>query len=181
MSWLKAGEWLKSNGGTGLALVGSILTGNVPSAVAAGVSLIGSVTGESDPEKALEKLQQDPQMMITLKELYYANEASLREHYRLTVQMQLQDAQAEHETTQVTIRNGDNSDDRLVRWTRPLQSWLSLVGTFAYIFYNDAPSLELVIAGFTLPWAYAGLRQIGKGITTISQVSALKNIKPKGN
>ena len=39
MSWSKVGEWLKGNTGTGASLVGSLVTGNVPAAIAAGVSL----------------------------------------------------------------------------------------------------------------------------------------------
>jgi hypothetical protein len=33
MSWSSVGEWLKTNTGSGLALVGSLLTGNVPGAI----------------------------------------------------------------------------------------------------------------------------------------------------
>ena len=51
--WSAVGGWLKDNAGTGAVLVGSILTGNVPAAVAAGAALVSSATGESDPAKVL--------------------------------------------------------------------------------------------------------------------------------
>lgn len=38
MEWRDVGDWLKSNAGTGAALVGSLLTGNIPTR---GTSLIG--------------------------------------------------------------------------------------------------------------------------------------------
>lgn len=38
--WGKVGGWLKDNAGTGAALVGSLLTGNAPGAIAAGISLV---------------------------------------------------------------------------------------------------------------------------------------------
>ena len=37
MNWAEVGKWLKENAGIGATLVGSLLTGNVPGAVAAGV------------------------------------------------------------------------------------------------------------------------------------------------
>ena len=54
MNWSDVGSWLKTNAGTGTALIGSLLTGNVHGAIAAGVSLVSSATGQSDPQKALE-------------------------------------------------------------------------------------------------------------------------------
>ena len=43
MNWKDVGAWVKKNAGPGAALVGSLVTGNVPGAVAAGVSIISSV------------------------------------------------------------------------------------------------------------------------------------------
>lgn len=47
MDWNGVGTWLKGNAGTGAALVGSLLTGNVPAAVVAGVALVSTVLGRS--------------------------------------------------------------------------------------------------------------------------------------
>ena len=80
MDWKSLGGWIKENAGTGAALVGSLLTGNVPGAVAAGVSLVSGATGTDDPEKALHQLQGNPEALLKLKELYYQNEASVRSH-----------------------------------------------------------------------------------------------------
>lgn len=53
MEWRDVGDWLKNNAGPGAALVGSLLTGNIPGAIAAGVSLVGGATGEANPDKSL--------------------------------------------------------------------------------------------------------------------------------
>jgi hypothetical protein len=165
MSWSKVGDWLKDNAGSGVALVGSLVTGNVPAAIAAGVSLISSATGTNNPDAALQVLQSDPTAMLKLKELYYQNEEQVRQHIETMHRLELEDAQAEHHETQETIRAGDKSEDRLVRWTRPLQSWFSLISAFIYVFDggSDTTIIGLLL---TLPWAYAGLRQIGKGFDT---------------
>lgn len=94
MEWASVGEWLKSNAGTGASLVGSLLTGNVPGAVAAGVALVSSATGTNDPTKALEALQTDPATMVRLRELAVQDEASIREHVRAMAEMQLLDVQS---------------------------------------------------------------------------------------
>jgi hypothetical protein len=164
MEWSKVGEWIKGNAGTGAALVGSLLTGNVPGAVAAGISLVSGATGTNDPATALQALQTDPTTVVRLKELAIQDEANIREHIRAIEKMRLDDAAAEHHETQETIRNGDNAEDRFVRWTRPGQSWLSLLAAIGYGVTRDNPSLELIALLLALPWAYAGLRQIGKGI-----------------
>lgn len=170
MSWSAVGDWLKTNAGTGAVLVGSMLTGNVPGAIAAGVSLVSSATGETDPAKVLERLQTDPSTVIRLKELAVQDEASIREHIRAMHELELTDAQKEQEETQKTIRAGDVAEDWFVRRTRPAQSWASLFAAFAYIFWNEAKNMEadVTILGLllTLPWAYAGLREVGKSISS---------------
>lgn len=163
-TWNDVGGWLKDNAGTGAALVGSLLTGNVPGAVAAGVALVGSATGSPDPAVALAKLQADPATMVRLKELAIQEDASIRAHVQRMEELRLTDGQAEHEQTQETIRSGDNAQDVVVRRTRPLQSWVSLLAALAYVFVNDSPDVTILGLLLTLPWAYAGLRQIGKGV-----------------
>lgn len=165
--WSKVGNWLKGNAGTGAALVGSLLTGNVPGAVAAGVALVSSATGTNDATKALQQLQTDPATVIRLRELAVQEEASIRAHIQSMEELRMQDAQASHEQTQLTIRSGDNAEDVVVRRTRPLQSWLSLFASIFYAgwqVYHQREVDEFVLGLFlTLPWAYAGLREIGKG------------------
>jgi hypothetical protein len=171
MEWSKVGEWLSQNAGAGAALVGSLITGNVPAAVAAGISLVSSATGTTDPTKALQELQNDPATMLRLRELALQEEVAIREHIRAMTAAQLADQQAEHRETQQTIRSGDSVEDVFVRRTRPGQSWLSLFAALLYVGYGvvadkaiDATILTLLLS---LPWAYAGLRQIGKGIDSI--------------
>ena len=82
--------------------------------------------------------------------------------------LELEDAQAQHQTTQQTIQNSDNSQYAFVRNTRPGQSWVSLIAAIAYVFINDQPDVMILGALLTLPWAYAGLRQVGKGVNSLA-------------
>jgi hypothetical protein len=160
MEWTDVGDWLKTNAGTGAALVGSLLTGNIPGAVAAGVSLVSSATGHASPDAALAQLQSDPASVLKLRELAVQNDASIREHIRAMTELDLKDQQAEQHETQETIRAGDKAEDRFVRWTRPGQSWVSLAAAIAYAFYSKTPDIAILGVLLTLPWAYAGLRTI---------------------
>lgn len=166
MGWKDVGDWLRANAGPGAALVGTLVGGPVGSAIALGASLISSATGESDPEKALSVLQRDNGTVVRLKELALQNDEAIRAHLRATMEAELKDRQAEHEQTQLTIRGGDASSDKVVARTRPLQSWAGLVGAFAYVIYqlarNGDPSVEIAALFMSLPWAYFGLRQVGK-------------------
>jgi hypothetical protein len=153
--------------GAGAALVGSLLTGNVPGAVAAGVSLVTSATGEASPEKVLSQLQAEPVALLRLRELALQDEVSIREHIRQMTELELSDRQAEHHEAQETIRAGDRAEDPFVRRTRPAQSWLSLIAGIAYLLAWEAPSVEIALILFALPWAYAGLRQVGKGLDSL--------------
>lgn len=176
MSWGKVGEWVKQNAGTGAKLVGGLLTGNVPQAVAAGVSLVTGATGEADPDAVLHALQNDPAAAVKLRELYYQNEASVRGHIEAMERLRLEDEQAAHETTQKTVRQGDVAEDAFVRRTRPAQSWLSLIAAFVYVFAVAPVDIVVLTALLTLPWAYAGLRQVGKGVDSVtSAVKARKS------
>lgn len=162
MSWSKVGDWLKDNAGSGVALVGSLVTGNVPAAIATGVSMISSATGTNNPDAALIALQNNPDALVKLKELYYQSEEQVRQHIENMHRLELEDAQAEQHETQEAIRAGDKAEDRLVRWTRPLQSWCSLFASFAYI-ANGGKDMYILGLLLALPWAYAGLRSFDKG------------------
>lgn len=163
MSWSKVGNWLKDNGTTGAALVGSLLTGNVPGAVAAGVSLVSGATGLGDPDKALQALQHDPSTMIRLQELAHENEASIRRHVEQVALLDLE----QHKATQETIRSGDNSTDDYTRRTRPLMARVSLWVTLLYGVVmevlsvygrGDGASWEVIGLLSAPAWAYMGLR-----------------------
>lgn len=177
-TWAKVGEWIKGNAGPGAALVGSLLTGNVPGAVAAGVALVSSATGTNDPNAALAQLQQDPATVIRLKELAVQDAENIRKHIEAMEQLKMQDDQHAHEQTQLTIRSGDNAEDVVVRRTRPLQSWASLLASFIYVGYltfkNQEVDVFILAALLTLPWAYAGLRQIGKGFDSLVALRSMK-------
>ena len=170
MNWSDVGDWLKSNAGTGAALIGSLLTGNVPVAVAAGVALVSSATGTSNPADALQQLQNDPTTRVRLAQLQVQEQASIRAHIEAMTALELADKQAEHEQTQLTIRGGDNSSSLLVRTTRPLQSWASLIAAIAYIFTTPQTDGVVLTALFTLPCAYAGLRGVDKIVEMTGQV-----------
>lgn len=168
MDWKSVGQWVSQNAGAGAALVGSLLKGNIPGAVAAGVAMISSATGTNDPAQALDYLQNDPATVVRLRELAFQNDASIRSHIEAMTAQELADKQAEHHETQETIRAGDRAEDRFVRWTRPGQSWLSLGAALFYGLNTGAPSPEILLILLTLPLAYAGLRQVGKGFDSVA-------------
>lgn len=170
-SWSDVGDWLKANAGSGAALVGSLLTGNIPGAVAAGVALVGSATGHATPDAALAQLQADPASLIRLRELAIQDEASIREHVRAMEQQRLQDLQAEHQQTQETVRSGDNAEEPYVRLTRPRMARQSWAVTAIYVLAAEAlriaavgtgPSWEFAALLSTPAWAYLGLRTYDK-------------------
>ena len=163
MTWDKVGNWLKDNAGTGAALVGSLLTGNAPGAIAAGVSLVSSATGSTDPSKALQALQHDPATIVKLQELANQNEASIRQHIADMARIELE----QHQATQGTIRSGDNSTDEYTRRTRPLMARVSLWVTLLYgvalevlsvYGHGDGASWEVIGLLSAPAWAYMGLR-----------------------
>lgn len=168
MNWATVGEWLKTNAGTGAALVGSLLTGNVPGAVAAGVALVGSATGTADPAHALAALQGDPATVLRLRELAIQEEASIREHIRAMEELRLKDEQSAHQQQQDTIRSGDNSSDEYVRHTRPMmarQSWYFTAG-YVVLFealqaagaFHSGAEMELAMVLIAPAAAYLGFR-----------------------
>jgi len=158
--WSEVGEWIKENAGSGAALVGSLLTGNVPGAIAAGVSLVGGATGTDNPVKVLEQLTTNPDAMVKLKELYYKDEDSVRKHIETMQLAELKDKQEEHEQAQLTIRNGDNAQGG-VKWVRPLHASLSLVCAMFYAF-TQTPDTYILGLLLALPFSYGGLRTIDK-------------------
>ncbi len=177
MNWETVGDWLKDNAGTGAALVGSLLTGNVPGAVAAGVALVSSATGTTDPKKALVQLQSDPATVIRLRELAMQDEQSIRDHLRAITALQLDDEQKAHKEQQETIRQGDNASDEYVRRTRPMMARQSWFGTMGYVIsfeaakavklFNFGASTELALILIGPAAAYMGFRawEKVKGVT----------------
>jgi hypothetical protein len=166
MEWSQVGEWVKNNAGRGASLVGALMTGGTSAGIAAAISMIASATSQASPDAALQELQTNPESVIRLRELYFQNEANLRSHVLAMEELRLVDEQKSHEQTQLTIRNGDDAEDVVVKRTRPLQSSVSLLAAIAYVFINTNPSIEVLGLLLALPWAYAGLREVGKGLVT---------------
>lgn len=170
--WGKVGEWLKTNGGQGVALVGSLLTGNVPGAIAAGAALVSSATGVADPGGVLARLQQDPATVVRLKELQLQDEASIREHLRTIHLAELADKQSEHHEQQETIRTGDTATDEYVRRTRPKMARQSWYATMGYVIVFEAMKavdwfgtgavMELAMVLIAPAAAYLGFRTLDK-------------------
>jgi hypothetical protein len=167
-TWKDVGAWLSRNGTEGANLVGSLLTGNIPNAIASGVSLISGATGYAEPDKALNALQKDPQALLRLKDMAYQNESSIRSHLLEMERIRLQDAQLEQKETQDTIRAGDKADDIFVRSTRPGMAWLGLLGSIAYVILMPSPNEKVFDGLMMLPYIYMGLR-------TFDKLSALRS------
>lgn len=170
MQWSDVGSWLKNNAKHGGALIGSLLTGNAPGAVAAGVAMVSSAVGSNDPGAVLAQLNADPEIQVKLKALELQNAEAIRQHLESMTRLRLEDEAQAHSTTQETIRSGDKAEDPFIRRTRPAQSWCSLFAAFAYAFTTQNPDVVILGALLTLPWAYAGLRQIGKGVDALAAV-----------
>lgn len=172
MNWSGVGDWLKNNAGSGAALVGSLLTGNIPGAVAAGVSLVSSATGQNDPAKVLQSLQSDPTTMLKLRELAVQEEASIREHLRAMTELELKDRQAAHTEQQETIRGGDKAEDEYVRHTRPMMARQSWYATMGYVIgfeglkmadvFSFGASMDLAMILIAPAAAYLGFRSLDK-------------------
>ncbi len=175
--WQDIGNWLKDYGGSSAALVGSLLTGNAPAAIAAGQALVSIATGTTDPKQALESLQ-TPATMLRLKELANESEADIRRHLEAMALAELEskkadlsDAQASHAQTQETIRNGDNSEDKDIRMVRPRMAKQSWYATVFYAFVVVGSSFTSTVVSFSVEiamilsapaWAYLGLRSWDK-------------------
>lgn len=161
-TWKEVGEWLNRNGKEGANLVGSLLTGNLGSAVEAGVKLVSGATYYSTPDLALSTLQNDPQALERLKKMAYDNEASIRSHLLEMERIQLQDKQLEQKETQDTIRAGDKANDIFVRSTRPGMAWMGLLGSIAYVTLFPSPNDWVFNGLMMLPYSYMGFRAFDK-------------------
>lgn len=171
MDWSSVGKWIKSNAGTGTTLIGSLLTGNVPGALAAGISLVSGATGTDDPAKALRALQHDSGTMVKLKEMYYKDEDNIRKHLAEVKKLELEDAQKAHSEQQTTIREGDKATDEYVRRTRPMMARQSWYGTLFYVISTEliglwdigsGASMELAMVLIAPASAYIGFRTYDK-------------------
>lgn len=169
MSWSKVGDFLKDNSGKGVALIGSLLTGNIPAAISAGASMVMSATGHAEPASALNELMTNPESMSKLKELQFKNESDIRKHLEEMTRLELEDKQSEHETTSNVIINGQRVAEKgFEKLSRPLMAWISLLATIAYAFYGmtndktiDILVLTIVSGGY---FAWMGLRSRDKRI-----------------
>lgn len=161
MNWSDVGSFLKQNKAGVTGLVGSLLTGNVVGAVSAGASMVAQATGTTDPDQALATLQNSPEARLKLEEIAAAREAEVNRHLESVMALELQDKQRSHSETQQTIRNGDNAEGG-VKYVRPSHATLSLLAGIYYGLFTDSPDLLILSAFLTLPFTYAGLREIGK-------------------
>ena len=171
--WSDVGEYLGKYGGKALKVVSAVATGGAPAGIASVVSMFTEATGETDPGKALEAFKSNPELIVKMEAIESRERQNTLKHHRLMVELELDDKQKAHATTQATIQAGDKADDRLVRWTRPLQSWCSLIIAGVYSM-SETIDIAVLMVWLTLPFAYAGLRQIGKGIDskTLGKVTA---------
>ena len=161
MNWSDVGGWIKDNTGNGAALIGTLLTGGVGPAVAMGVSMISSVTGTNDPDKALQSLQNNPEMMVELERIRAQRATEIDKHIEVMALAQFEDDQKSHEQTQLTVRNGDSAEGG-IKWVRPAHASVSLICAMVYVFMVKTPDFTILSAMLALPFSYAGLREFGK-------------------
>ncbi|AUR84277.1 coil containing protein [Vibrio phage 1.052.A._10N.286.46.C3] len=161
-------EWLNKIASYAPDIAAAVATGGSSLAVTGlrilGKELLGTESAtESDIEKAVNSAS--PEKLV---ELTKANN-------RFKVEMKAldnEDKHNNHKTTQETIRAGDSSDSRFVRYTRPGQAWVSL-GAAIWLAQGGS-SVEVVGAFLVLPFTYAGLRQFGKWKTASAIAGIVK-------
>lgn len=167
MSWSDVGDWIKENANNGAALVGSLLTGNVPGAIAAGVSMVSGVTGTTEPEKALERLKADPKLAIELERVKNERAEEVNRHIESIAIAELEDKQKEHETTAKVIVEGQKAAETgFEKKSRPAMAWVSLLATILYAFVGlfkgspvDLLTITVLSGGY---YAWMGLRSLDK-------------------
>lgn len=167
MSWSDVGNWLKDNAGNSAALVGSLLTGNVPAAIAAGVSMISGVTGTNDPQKALSAMQAKPELIVELERVKNERQAEVNRHIETMTLAEIEDVQKSHEQTSKVIVEGQRvAEGWFEKNSRPAMAWVSLLSTIGYAFYAlhesftpDALIIATISGGYL---AWMGLRTIDK-------------------
>lgn len=182
-TWSGVGAWLKRNGRGLVGLAGAVATGNVPAGVMAVASMVSEATGETDPARALQRLQADPETLVRLEEIAQRNESDIRHHHRELFRLGVEDAQHAHTEQQQTIRAGDAADDLYVRHTRPQMARQSWYATMAYVIAFEAfkamglfsfgAVMELALILLAPAAAYLGFRSYDKsrsiGVEPISR------------
>jgi type III secretory pathway component EscV len=161
MNWDKVGEFLKDNAGNGAALVGALLTGGTHAAIASAISMVSNATGTNDPQKAMQALKGDPNLIIKLEQIRLTRATEVDSHIATMELAKLEDKQKSHEQTQLTTRNGDNQKGA-IKWVRPSHATISLVAAIFYVFTGDNVDWAVLTALLALPTSYAGLRELGK-------------------
>ncbi|XDF79188.1 hypothetical protein AAFX60_018690 [Aliivibrio fischeri] len=139
------------------------------------VEVADKLTDQSDKENLIMKELGNlpPESLAQLEELKIALE---KENTR-RLEIAAQDAQAEHEQAQATIRNGDVSGDPVVRRSRPRIAFWSFIATAIYVIsmsvanaYSHGTGPDMAVAGLLMSpcVAYLGLRHREKTVGTAS-------------
>lgn len=133
--------------------------------VAGIVEIADKLTDQSDKENLImnELGKLPPESLAQLEELKIALE---KENTR-RLEIAAQDAQAEHEQAQATIRHGDTVSDPVVRRARPRIAFWSFIATAIYVIsmsvanaYSHGLGADMAVAGLLMTpcAAYLGLR-----------------------
>lgn len=171
MNWQKVGDFIKDNAGNGAALIGTLLTGGTGPAIAAAISMVSNATGTNDPEKALQALNDNPDLMVKLEEIRLKRATEIDSHIAMMELAKLEDKQKEHETTAKLIIEGQKvAEGWLEKNSRPLMAWASLLSTVAYAFQAATPDpfiISILSSGY-LAWM---------GLRTKDKITASKLLK----
>lgn len=124
------------------------------------VDVAKRVSGESDPQTAVNRIISDPNLQLQYQQMLSAERLKFAE-------MEYKDKQHEHEQQQTTIRGGDTSEDEYVRHTRPKMARQSWYGSALYIIgfetakvlgHGTGADWDIALVLMTPAAAYLGFR-----------------------
>lgn len=126
--------------------------------VAKAVETVDKMTGTSSKQKKavlegeLGKLSPDELIELNRLKVELENQVTRR------IQIAAQARQSEHQETQTTIRNGDQSKNWVVVCSRPAMALVSAISASAYVLTNPDPKLDVAAFLIGLAATYMGLR-----------------------
>ncbi|EJG1803515.1 hypothetical protein BS057_RS10045 [Vibrio parahaemolyticus] len=133
------------------------------------VEQVDGALGMSKEQKEMSLINEmqklPPESLVELERI----KSEMQKEVTRRQELSLQDRQKEHEQTQLTIRNGDNATDEMVRRTRPeiarSSFWMMCLYVFAFEAlsakgFGDGADIYVALTIGAFAYAYFGLRTV---------------------